>query len=328
MERMIASVKKAGVKNYSNIAVDETGWEGEAIPDGWIWQDIGNYYGAGAGGLNWRENQYDLLLGSGSAVGSAVTISGSKPKLHGIALVSQAEAAAKGSGDNAYIYFVPGTDTIVVRGTIPAGEEKFVISGAIPSPKRQLAATLAAGLAQQGILSKPANGNAVRKDIKVIHTETSPPLDSIIYWFNKKSINLYGEALVKTIGHRAAGSGATEKGVRVIKDFWKGKGIEEWELRIVDGSGLSPLDRVTTHAMVEVLQYARAQPWFDGFYHALPEYNGMKLKSGTIRGVKAFSGYHKARDGKEYIIAFIVNNYNGSSSGLVQKMYTVLDVLK
>ena len=25
-------------------------------------QDIGNYYGAGATGINWCENQYDLIL--------------------------------------------------------------------------------------------------------------------------------------------------------------------------------------------------------------------------------------------------------------------------
>jgi serine-type D-Ala-D-Ala carboxypeptidase/endopeptidase (penicillin-binding protein 4) len=60
----------------------------------------------------------------------------------------------------------------------------------------------------------------------------------------------------------------------------------------------------------------------------LPEYNGMKMKSGTIRDVKAFCGYHTAKDGKEYIFSFLVNNYSGKSGELVQKMYKVLDVLK
>ena len=30
--------------------------------DGWIWEDIGNYYGAGVSGLNWHENQYDRKI--------------------------------------------------------------------------------------------------------------------------------------------------------------------------------------------------------------------------------------------------------------------------
>jgi len=54
----------------------------------------------------------------------------------------------------------------------------------------------------------------------------------------------------------------------------------------------------------------------------------MKMKSGTITDVKGFCGYQKASDGNEYIYSFLVNNYSGPSSALVDKMYKVLDVLK
>jgi serine-type D-Ala-D-Ala carboxypeptidase/endopeptidase (penicillin-binding protein 4) len=76
------------------------------------------------------------------------------------------------------------------------------------------------------------------------------------------------------------------------------------------------------------LRFARQQPWFSGYYHSFPEFNGMKIKSGTIRGVKGFAGYHTSTAGTEYIFSFLVNNYNGSSSAVVRKMYAVLDVLK
>ncbi len=95
-----------------------------------------------------------------------------------------------------------------------------------------------------------------------------------------------------------------------------------------DGSGLSPLNRVTTHAQVAVLQYAKKQPWFDGYFNAFPEFNGMKVKSGTINDVKGFCGYHTSKEGNQFIFSFLVNNYNGSSSALVQKMYKLMDVLK
>jgi D-alanyl-D-alanine carboxypeptidase/D-alanyl-D-alanine-endopeptidase (penicillin-binding protein 4) len=52
------------------------------------------------------------------------------------------------------------------------------------------------------------------------------------------------------------------------------------------------------------------------------------MKSGTISDVKGFCGYQKAKDGKEYIFSFLVNNYNGMSLSLVNKMYKVLDILK
>ena len=80
--------------------------------------------------------------------------------------------------------------------------------------------------------------------------------------------------------------------------------------------------------MVGILQYAKAQSWFSGFYKSLPEFNDMKMKSGTIKDVKGFAGYHTSKAGTEYIFCFLVNNYNGPTSTLVQKMYKVLDELK
>jgi D-alanyl-D-alanine carboxypeptidase/D-alanyl-D-alanine-endopeptidase (penicillin-binding protein 4) len=77
-----------------------------------------------------------------------------------------------------------------------------------------------------------------------------------------------------------------------------------------------------------VLQYAKRQSWFKGYFNSLPEYNGMKMKSGTIKDAKGFAGYHTSKAGTQYIFSFLVNNYNGSSKALVQKMYKVLNELK
>jgi len=331
ISRITAAVQNTGIKSFAGISVDDRKWNAEAIPDGWIWQDIGNYYGAGAAGLNWRENQYDVILSSGASIGSPVKVEKTKPFLYRYGLESQATAAAKGSGDNAYIYFPLNGDKGIIRGTIPAGESSFTISGAMPAPAYQFTETLFDSLKQLALENRYKNvnnplGDAAKRS--VIHTEVSPPLDSIVYWFNRKSINLYGEALVKTIAFQKKGVGETGEGIDQLRNFWKGVGIDRTELNMVDGSGLSPLNRVTTRAQVMILQYAQKQPWYSGYYLSFPEYNGMKMKSGTIRGVKGFSGYHKAKDGNEYIFSFLVNNYNGSASSLVQKMYKVLDVLK
>jgi serine-type D-Ala-D-Ala carboxypeptidase/endopeptidase (penicillin-binding protein 4) len=304
-------------------------YEDESIPGGWIWEDIGNYYGAGAQDLNWNENQYDLILKSGNEIGSRVEIVNTNPKLYSFQLESFAVAAAKGTGDNAYIYYPSGRQTAVVRGTIPVNEEKFLISGSLPHAGIQLMGKLRDTLADLHLFNSSVElpDTGIRKIIYT-HSEYSPKLDSLIYWFLKKSINLYGEAFVKTIALKTTTKPTTDSGIDTIVSFWKQKGIDPVELRMVDGSGLSPLNRVTTHAQVQVLQYAKTQSWFKGYFDAFPEYNGMKIKSGTINGVKGFCGYHKAKDGNEYIFSFLVNNYNGSASEIVKKMYKVLDELK
>ncbi|TAH01647.1 MAG: D-alanyl-D-alanine carboxypeptidase/D-alanyl-D-alanine-endopeptidase, partial [Sphingobacteriales bacterium] len=154
------------------------------------------------------------------------------------------------------------------------------------------------------------------------------PLDTINHFFLRKSINLYGEALLKVLALEKNGYADTETGVELLKAFWASKGIHKNALNISDGSGLSPQNRVTTRALVQALQYASKQKWFASFYNALPEYNGMKIKSGSINGCRSFAGYHTSKSGTHYTVAIIVNNYNSSSSSLIKKIYQVLDVLK
>ena len=153
-------------------------------------------------------------------------------------------------------------------------------------------------------------------------------LDSINYWFLRKSINLYGEALLKTISVENTSAGSTDKGVTAIKNFWEDRGIDKAAIHIIDGSGLSPQNRITTSVLVNVLQYATNKNWFPSFYNALPIYNNMKLKSGTIGGTKSFAGYHTSKVGVDYTLAVIVNNFDGSASNIVKQLFTVLDELK
>jgi D-alanyl-D-alanine carboxypeptidase/D-alanyl-D-alanine-endopeptidase (penicillin-binding protein 4) len=336
LEKWTDAVIRLGIKGFEAILVDEKNNSIQTIPDGWIWQDIGNYYGAGSGGLNWRENQYDIILSSGESIGSEVNIVATIPEyFKRQPYYIELKAAEKGTGDNAYNYLHQGYSFL--SGTIPRGEKNFKISAAIAEPAKCVTSEFYGALGRKNIRSDKnvaafdyVGEMPKRKtyEYNKITTHYSPSLDSIIYWFLKKSINLYGEALIKTFAYEKAGFGSTDSGVAIVKKFWKQKGLDEDELNIRDGSGLSPLNRVTTHAQVEILKYAKTKNWFPYFYDALPEYNGMKMKSGTISDAKAFCGYQKSKDGKEYIFSFIINNYNGPSSGVVNKMYKVLDLLK
>jgi len=308
MKNFANAVAASGIRKISMPMVISTpGFSKQTIPGGWVWDDIGNYYGAAPAGLNWKENQYDLVLeAAGKKQGESVAVS-SPAKSY----INELKAGAPGSGDNAYAYLPVAGGMSVLSGTIPAGAAHFKISASDPDPALSFT---------KGMILDPA--------WHLIYRYDSPALDSIIYWFNKKSINLYGEALIKTIALEQGKTGSTEAGVEQLKIFWEKQGIDPNELNIYDGSGLSPLNRVTTHAQVEVLRYARSQPWFDVLYNSLPIYNGMHMKSGTISKVKGFTGFQQGKDGHTYIFSFLVNNYNGSASSLVQKMYGVLDEMK
>jgi serine-type D-Ala-D-Ala carboxypeptidase/endopeptidase (penicillin-binding protein 4) len=332
------AVQKAGIQKITDpLSFNYGTFSYQSIPDGWIWEDIGNYYGAGAFVLNWKENQFEIVLNSikQETINDETTIiSPAQP-----VFVNELKAGQKGSGDHAFCYLPLQENAWMLKGSIPVGEKNFAISAASNDPAKLLFSDFIATLQQHSIstngtinyvdlLSKPSFTAIDGRRYTAIYTHYSPPLDSIIYWFNKKSINLYGEALIKTMGGTKKASYSTDSGVAVVKEFWKGKGIPDYELNLFDGSGLSPLNRVTTHAQVEILKYAKGKDWFQSFYTSLPVYNGMVMKSGTINNTKGFCGYHTARNGTGYIFSFLVNNYNGKSADLVGKMYKVLDILK
>jgi serine-type D-Ala-D-Ala carboxypeptidase/endopeptidase (penicillin-binding protein 4) len=341
LRKFVDAAKRAGITKSvsSRVSTIALKFTHQAIPDGWIWQDIGNYYGAGAYAINWRENQYDLYLQSGNKIGDSVKIAGAKPSyLVTENYINELRSAAKGSGDNAYIYLGLGTDRHpLLRGTIPVGERSFSISGASPDPVNDFVDDLTRSLNSESIqVNNPCGDHRdeisrqppTTEDLKIIATHQSPGFDSMNYYFMRRSINLYGEAFVKTIALEKNEMADTEKGMEILRDFWNGAGIEKSAIHIVDGSGLSPQNRVTTDAEVAVLRYAQSRPWFSSFYHSLPEFNGMKMKSGSIGGARAYAGYHTAKDGKAYIFSIIVNNYDGSAGEVVRKIYKVLDILK
>jgi D-alanyl-D-alanine carboxypeptidase/D-alanyl-D-alanine-endopeptidase (penicillin-binding protein 4) len=331
---MVDVLKKKGISRIDgSLVIDESGFSSQPLPGGWIWDDVGNYYGAGSWAINWNENQYDLILKPGKKPGDPTTIVRMDPD-PGYKLLNGIKTGAKGSGDNGYIYLAPYQTNGYTEGTIPLQDGNFTISGSMSHPAPVLGKEIRDALARNGItISKglkvlSAESASVQTNMHPLYTFHSPSMDSIIYWFLQKSINLYGESLARTIAFQKKGKGSIEDGVDIIRDYWKDKGITPSELHMVDGSGLSPLNRVTTHAQVMALKFAREQPWFTGYYAALPVYNGMKMKSGTISGTKGFCGYQKSKDGHEYIFSFLVNNFQGSSSAVVDKMYKVLDQLK
>ncbi len=319
------------------IIIDESKWDIQATPRGWTWDDIGNYYGAGARALNWHENQYDLILKPGKSIGDAVEIVKTEPILSA-QLVNELKTAKEGTGDNSIIYLPEDAIVGYVKGTIPAGNNVFTVSGSLPNAAFSFGHDIKRMLPRNKISLMEEDINTslsyrIKKEKMPVPAKTlmsfySPPLDSINYYFLQRSVNLFGEAFVKTIAYEKTGFGSTEAGIDIIKDFWSKKNIEPSALNMIDGSGLSPANRVTTNALVTVMQYAREQKWFGSFYHGLPLQNGIKMKSGSIGGVRSYTGYIKTKIGAEYTFAFIINNFNGSAAAVREKMWKLLDILK
>lgn len=338
LKKWADAIIRSGIKRMTgSILADDRLFGTQTMPGGWTWQDMGNYYGAGPSSLTWRENQFDLIFKPGARVGEPAELLETKPKMAYLNIVNEVKTGAAGTGDNVYAYSAPYSSVIYVRGTYGLDLKKD-IAASVPDPAFDLAINLFNKLSDLGIkVDKGAttarlqalNNQNFAPLAKIIVTHSSPNLDKIVYWFNQKSINLFGEHLLKTIAQKEGKEISTSAGVKVLKKFWLDKaGIDGDALNIYDGSGLSPSNRISTLAMAQVLQTVKKESWFPGFYESLPLYNNMKMKSGSISDVIAYTGYQTSEEGTPLVFSFIINNYSGSSSAVRQKMFKVLNTLK
>ncbi|QEM11484.1 D-alanyl-D-alanine carboxypeptidase/D-alanyl-D-alanine-endopeptidase [Mucilaginibacter rubeus] len=333
---MADALRKAGIKKITGrIIGDDSIFGTQSIPEGWIWQDIGNYYGAGTSGLCWRENQFDIKLRTG-VVGNPVGVSRTVPLMPYLSFKSELINGSSGSGDNAYAFLPIGSKVMYLRGSYAVDQEKKSISAALPDAAYDAALRLNDTLRSLGIIisnepESAATLSAKNLPLPVISknlaTISSPALSKIVYWLNQKSINLYAEQLLKTIAWKQGRKPTTANGVDEVQKFWAARGIDTRSLNIYDGSGLSPGDKVTTLTLARILQSAKKESWFADFYTSLPIYNDIKMKSGSINNVLCYAGY-QTKNGRELCFSIMVNNFSGSSRGIKEKMFRVLDELK
>ena len=326
-QKVIETLKQNKISKISgDLIIDDTCFDFQKIPGGWPWNDMGNYYGAGVWGVNWRENVFEIYT-FGKEIKSFSNINDEK-------WVN--ELRTEGNSDKSIIYTAPYSDVVHINGSLPAKEMK--VSGAMPNPPKQLAIELAEELKKQNIAfngkiiinsEKIINGEkpVVFPENKVILEYKSPTLDKIVYWFLKKSVNLFGETFIKTMAKEKTENPSFESGVKYLKNFWKDKGIDQRMINFVDGSGLSPQNYASSKAEVQALLWAKKQPWFDAYYDGFPVMaNGMKMKSGSIKDSRAFAGFHTSATGKTYVFSIIMNNYQAND--LSNALYNVLNVLK
>lgn len=328
------AIKQLGIKRIrGRIIGDDTIFDGNQVPAGWPAADIGNYYGAGVSGLNWKENKAGITF-SPAAVGRPAAIKKLSVDLSYLSIRNDVTTGNAGTGDKVFGFSTPYANSILLKGSYGKDLNK-IIEISVPDPAYQLAHDLKANLLQEGVLVDGVAASAFKLmdyeylPAKTIATHLSPALVEIIYWFNHKSINLYGEALLKTIGREHKNVKTTAESADYVVAYWnKTLRIPHSDLGMLDGSGLSPANRVTASAMNRIMQYANGRPWYGDFYKSLPTINQMKMKSGTIGGVLGYSGFQTSKAGQELTFTLFVNNYKGSAARMRQRMFKLLNVLK
>ncbi len=104
------------------------------------------------------------------------------------------------------------------------------------------------GITARGASTGRAHGGAV-----TLATIYSDPLSEVIQFMDHESDNFTAEMVLKAIGAKAIGQGSTAAGAAVTRRDLRTAGIPLAGVRIVDGSGLSRLDRATARELASLL---------------------------------------------------------------------------
>jgi len=164
---------------------------------------------------------------------------------------------------------------------------------------------------------------AAPEEVRTIAAVPSLPVGELARFINVPSNNFAAEMLFKELGARYRDAGTTAAGADVVRDTLDDFGVRP---RIVDGSGLSRINRATPRQVVRLLERMRNQDVAATFRASLavagatgtvksrlrrtPAVSRCQVKTGTLRGVSTLAGYCRAAGGRDIGFALMFNRAN------------------
>ncbi|MEU2611269.1 D-alanyl-D-alanine carboxypeptidase/D-alanyl-D-alanine-endopeptidase [Micromonospora sp. NPDC007271] len=340
-DRLAAQVAAEGVRVVTgNLVADDTRYDRTRLGPDWTWDDESYYYAAQVSALTVApDTDYDagtviVHAAPAATAGAAPAVTMTPPNgwLH---IDNRAETVASGETTISFER-EHGSNTIVVTGQIAVGEDATSEWMTVWEPTGYAADIFRAALRRHGVrvLGRTVLGQATPADAKVVARHDSMPLAELMVPFLKLSNNGHAEVLTKELGRVLSGSGTWSAGLAAISNYVGDSGVDTGTLRQRDGSGLSRRNMVPPAQFVSLLVAARAEPWFDTWFTALPvagnaerfvggtlrsrmrgtpAANNVHAKTGSLTGASSLSGYVTDADGHLLAFSIVLNNYLTSS---------------
>lgn len=165
------------------------------------------------------------------------------------------------------------------------------------------------------------------------------PLDTVVLWDHRSSTlrsleahmlfvsdNHYAEQLLRTVGGEYGGDADDADGIDAERRFLSERGIPTPGLRLLDGSGLAPRNRIAAITLARLLDDVEARGGDRSLYLLLPlggrqgtveDYDftsalgRVRAKTGHIDGVASLAGYVNTLHHGRVAFAFLVNGSPG-----------------
>jgi D-alanyl-D-alanine carboxypeptidase/D-alanyl-D-alanine-endopeptidase (penicillin-binding protein 4) len=326
LRAMARDVREAGITRVEGgIVGDDDLFDDYGFGPGWTLDNMPYGYAAGVTALEYNEGSVDLVIHAGAAPGEPVRID-VRPAGSDLTIDNRLATVAETGTGMLTLRRRPGSPHLVVEGQIPARTAPFVRTASVDNPTGFFASAFREALASEGV---PVAGDAIDIDdfeskpdlsgARTLAAHQSPPLRQLVSSMMKVSQNQYAELLLRTMGADR---------VREVLRQWNVPG-EAYVM--VDGSGLSRYNYVSSDALVRILQAMRSNPAHAAaFIESLPvagrdgtlsrrlagtaAAGKVRAKTGTVDNARAIAGYVETADGETLVFSIIANNFTVPSA--------------
>ena len=323
-----------GIKQISGDVVgDDSYFPRERYPSGWEIDDMVWEYGAAISAIVVDDNTVTLMLTPGEQAGNPVQAV-LTPGTLDFTVANEVATSAADVKSDLKLTREPGSNVVVVKGTLPAksGPRKLIL--AVEEPAQHAAATLKRlleerGLKVGGVARARHDGGEMSGDPAVLAEHVSVPLGDSVKLVNKISQNLHSEMLLRTVARQKGVWATPDDLMKIPAEFYEAAGIAPGDVIQTDASGLSRHDLVTPRAIVTLLGYAQKQAWFGLYYASLPVAGAdgtledrmkntpaagrIHAKTGSVEHVRTLSGFAETPGGRRLIFSFLSNNQGGKN---------------
>lgn len=333
LRNLAIQLRQQGItKIEGNLYVDDSAFDNQAWPSGWMWDDMHEGYSAPISALNANWNRV-LIAARPDGVGKPLKIF-MEPDTSFVTLNSSAQTGKRKSDRTLEIESVKNRglkphETIRVYGKLPEKYRTVYEKFSVEEPSIFAGYILSDELRKQGIsfqgkiLKKKASPNAIE-----VAKHDSVSLGEILIDLMKLSNNNGMETLLKDIGlHQSDTPGSFEDGLDATYDFLANEvGIPRDTLRIADGSGGSRYSLVSAAQLTKLLTYA-----YNNFHigpeliSTLPisgldgslmyrfgnkgQVGRVRAKTGGMTGVSSLAGFVEGKNHEVYAFTIIFNGF-------------------
>ena len=256
------------------------------------------------------------VLGTGQRVGSVwegdLYLRGSGDPTLTAGDIGRLAASLRASGLTGVTGRIRGDESVFDRRRGGAGWKAYFVGGETPplsalvvdrasgwpalSPPLLAAQALRDALVARGtaVTGRPGLGRAPASAV-VLATDRSATLSVIVRTMNRDSDNFTAEMLLKHLGTLDGRVGTSARGAQVVLSEMAAADIPTGGVRLVDGSGLSSLDRITAETLVAVIRAGLENPRIrTAFIGSL----AVAGRSGTLRArLPALAGVVRGKTG-------------------------------